>query len=201
MLKQIETLFHTLDDVQVQIILWKRWTFYIASLYLKLYLHVIIKWITVLYNKVVILCLGQYVLVHFVQVMNMYTSSTWLVEFSCYKSFINTENFQSEIPDQLITTIWSWSFPHSEYGRCHTALLQRKLGFSCSRTTFYVIPLKMPHFNTTQRLNYYEVEVCRVTILFSVYNPSRTLPNLARTEDIIYTGRLSEGVDDDILTL
>ncbi len=40
------------------------------------------------------------------------------------------------------------------------------------------IQLKMPHFNTTQRLNYYEVEVCQVTILFSVYNPSIVGPCL-----------------------
>jgi hypothetical protein len=69
------------------------------------------------YSKVVELCLG-----HFVQVMYMYISSTWLVEFSCCKLFMNTENFQSEIPDQLITTIWSWSFPHSEYGLWALAL-------------------------------------------------------------------------------
>ncbi len=45
-------------------------------------------------------------------VVYMYISSSWLVEISCCKLFMNTEKFQSEIPDQLIVIISSlWIRP------------------------------------------------------------------------------------------
>ncbi len=54
----------------------------------------------------VVSCMGQYV--HVVQIC---TCNFLLIEFSCCKLLMNTE----QIPDHLIATIWLWSFPHSKY--------------------------------------------------------------------------------------